>query len=144
MLSFLYGPTLTSIHDYWKTIALTRRLLLVGRVMSLLFNMLSRLAITSLPRSKHLLVSRLQSPSAVTLEPKTRNSVTASTVPSSLCHEVTGLEAMSNFQVSPPPSGCRHLDACLSPRSVSSPHVPQPLVVCVLSLTVTSDSFLTP
>ena len=45
-----------------------------------------------------------------------------------------GLEAMNNFQVSRPPSGCRRLDACLSPRSVSSPRVPQPPVVCVLSL----------
>ena len=52
-----------------KTIALTRRTF-VGKVMSLLFNMLSRLVITFLPRSKHLLISRLQSPSAVILEPK--------------------------------------------------------------------------
>ena len=51
-LSFLYSPTLTSIHDYWKTIALTRWTL-VGKVMSLLFNMLSRLVITFLPRSNH-------------------------------------------------------------------------------------------
>ena len=65
-------------------------------------------------------------------------------IPSSICHEVMGLEAMNNFQVSLPPSGCRHLDACLSPRSVSSPQVPQPPVVCVLSLSVMSDSFLTP
>ena len=49
-LSFLYSPTLTSIHDYWKTIALTRRTL-VGKLTSLLFNMLSRLVITFLPRS---------------------------------------------------------------------------------------------
>ena len=59
---------LTSIHDYWKTIALTRRTF-VGKVMFLFFNMLSRLAITFLPRSKRLLISWLQTPSAVILEP---------------------------------------------------------------------------
>ena len=68
-LSFLYGPALTSIHDYWKKIALTRRPF-VSRVMSLLFNMLSRLVIAFLPRSKHPLVLWLQSPSEVLLEPK--------------------------------------------------------------------------
>ena len=57
-LSFLYSPTLTSIEDYWKTIALTRRTF-VSKVMSLLFNMLSRLVIAFLPRSKHLLISWL-------------------------------------------------------------------------------------
>ena len=67
-LSFLHSPTLTSIHDYWKTIALTRWTF-VGKVMSLVLNMLSRLVITFLPRSKHLLISWLQSPSAVILEP---------------------------------------------------------------------------
>ena len=67
-LSFLYSPALTSIHDYWKTIALTRWTF-VGKVMSLLFNMLSRLVIAFLPRSKHLLISWLQSPFAVILEP---------------------------------------------------------------------------
>ena len=51
VLTLLYSPTLTSIHDYWKTIALTRQTF-VGKVMSLIFNMLSRLAITFLPRSK--------------------------------------------------------------------------------------------
>ena len=66
--SFLYGPALASIHDYWKTIALTRRTF-AGKVISLLFNMLSRLIISSLPRSKDLLISWLQSPSAVILEP---------------------------------------------------------------------------
>ena len=63
-LSFLHSPTLISIHDRGKTIALTRQTF-VGKVMSLLFNMLSRLAITFLPRSKSLLISWLQSPSAV-------------------------------------------------------------------------------
>ena len=65
-LSFLYSPTLTSIHDYWKTIALTRWTF-VGKVTSLLFNMLSRLIITFLPGSKHLLISWLQSQSTVIL-----------------------------------------------------------------------------
>ena len=69
-LSFLYSPTLTSTHDYWKTIALTRWTF-VGKLMSLLFNMLSRLVIAFLPRSKHLLISWLQSTSAVILEPLT-------------------------------------------------------------------------
>ena len=69
VLSFLYSPTLTSIHDYGKTLALTRWTF-VGKVMSLLFTMLSRLVLTFLPRSKHLLISWLQSPSAVIFEPK--------------------------------------------------------------------------
>ena len=67
-----------------KTIALTRRTF-VGKVMSLLLNMLSRLVITFLPRSKHLLISWLQSPSAVILEPKKIKSVTASIVSPSNC-----------------------------------------------------------
>ena len=67
VLSFLYTPTLTSIHDYWKNHTLIRWTS-VGKVMSLLFNMLSRLVIISLPRSQHLLISWLQSPSAVILE----------------------------------------------------------------------------
>ena len=66
--SFLYNTTFISIHDYRKTIALTRWTF-VGKVMSLLFNMLSRFIITFLPRSKCLLISWLQSPSAVILEP---------------------------------------------------------------------------
>ena len=72
-----------------KTIALTRRTL-VGKVMSLLFNMLSRLVITFLPRSKHLLILCLQSPSAVILEPKTIISDTVSIVFPSISHEVMG------------------------------------------------------
>ena len=63
-LRFVYHPTLTSIHDYWKTIALTRWNL-VGKIMFPLFNMLSRLVIAFLPRSKCLLISWLQSPSTV-------------------------------------------------------------------------------
>ena len=68
LLSLLYGTTLTSIHDYWKNHCLIRRPF-VGQVMSLLFNMLSRLVIAFLPRRDHLFISRLQSPSAVILEP---------------------------------------------------------------------------
>ena len=72
-----------------KTIALTRQTF-VGKVMSLLFNMLSRLVIIFLPRSKRLLISWLQSPSAVILEPKKIKSATISTVSLSICHEVMG------------------------------------------------------
>ena len=72
-----------------KTIALTRRTF-IGKVMSLLFNMLSRLVITFLPRSKHLLISWLQSPSAVILKPPKIKSDTVSTVSPSICHEVIG------------------------------------------------------
>ena len=92
-LSFLYGATVTSIHDYWKTIALTIRTF-VGKVMSLLFNMLSRFVIAFLPRNRHLLISWLQSPSTVILEPKKIKSVTVSIVSPSICHEVMGLDAM--------------------------------------------------
>ena len=76
-----------------KTIALTRWTL-VGKVISLLFNMLSRLIITFLPRSKHLLISWLQSPSAVILEPKKIKSDTVYTVSPSISHEVMGPVAM--------------------------------------------------
>ena len=76
-----------------KTIALTRRTF-VGKVIFLLFNNLSRLVITFLPRSKHLLISWLQSPSAVILEPPKINSATVSTVSPSICHDVMGLDAM--------------------------------------------------
>ena len=76
-----------------KTIALTPQTF-VGKVMSLLFNMQSRLVITFLPRSKCLLISWLQSPSAVILEPKKIKSVTVSTVSPSICHEVMGPAAM--------------------------------------------------
>ena len=66
----------------------------VGKVMSLLFDILSRLAIALLPRSKHLLISWLQSPSAVILEPKKIKSVTVSIVSPSISHEVMGPDAM--------------------------------------------------
>ena len=76
-----------------KTIALPGRTF-VGKVMSLLYNMLSRLVIAFLPRSKRLLISWLQSPSAVILEPPKIKSVTVSIVSPSVCHEVMGLDAM--------------------------------------------------
>ena len=76
-----------------KTIALTR-CTFVGKVMSLLFNMLSWLVIAFLPRSKHLLISWLQSPSAVILELKKIKSDTVSIVSPSICHEVMGPDAM--------------------------------------------------
>ena len=76
-----------------KTVALTRQTF-VGKVMSLLFNMLSRLVLTFFPRSKHLLTSWLQSPSSVILEPPKIKSLTVSIVSPSICHEVMGLDAM--------------------------------------------------
>ena len=76
-----------------ETIALTRWTF-VDKVMSLLFNMLSRLVITFLPSSKHLLISWVQSPRAVVLEPRKIKSLTVSIVSPSICHEVMGLDAM--------------------------------------------------
>ena len=83
-------------HPYMTTgkiIALTRWTF-VGKVMSLLLNILSRLVIAFLPRSKHLLISWLKSPFAVILEPKKIKSVTVSSVSPSICHEVMGLDAI--------------------------------------------------
>ena len=83
-------------HSYMttgKTIALTRWTF-VGKVVSLLLNMLSRLVIVFLPRSKHLLISWLQSPSAVILEPQKIKSDTVSTVSPSISHEEMGPDAM--------------------------------------------------
>ena len=77
-----------------KTIALTRQTF-VYEVMSLLLNMLSRLVITFLPRSKRLSMSWLQSPSAVILEPRKIKFLTVSIVSPSICHKVMGLDAMS-------------------------------------------------
>ena len=91
MLSLLYGPTTG------KTIALTRWTF-VGKVMSLLFNTLSSFAITFLPRSKHLLISWLQSPSAMILEPKKIKSVTVSIVYPSICHKVMGPDASKDYR----------------------------------------------
>ena len=86
LLSHLYTTTR-------KTIALTMQTF-VGQVMSLLFNTLSRFVIAFLPRSKRLLISWLQSLSAVILEPKKIKSVTVSIVSPSICHEVMGTDAM--------------------------------------------------
>ena len=90
---FFYSPILTSIDDYWRNHSFDWQTF-VGKVMSLLFNMMSRLVITFLPRSKCLLISWLQSPSAVILEPKNIKSVTVSSVSPSICHEVMGSDAM--------------------------------------------------
>ena len=81
-----------------KTIALSRQKF-VGKVMSLLFNILSRLVITFLPRSKRPLILWLQSPSAVILEPKIIKSATVSTVSPSISHEVMGPDVMKQFAV---------------------------------------------
>ena len=92
-LAFL---TIQLSHPYMttgKTIAFTRQTF-VGKVVSLLFNMLSRLVITFLPRSKHLLISWLQSPSAVILESPKIKSDTVYTVSPSISHEVIGPDAM--------------------------------------------------
>ena len=90
-LSFLYSPTLTCTHDNWKNQALTRWTF-VGILMSLLFNMLSRLVITFLLRSKRLLTLWLQSPSAVILEPPKIKSATVSPY---ISREMMGPDAMS-------------------------------------------------
>ena len=93
---FLFYFIIELSHPYMttrKTIALTRWTF-VGKVMSLLFNTLPRLVITFLPRSKHLLISCLQSPSAVVLKPPKIKSATISTVFPSIHHEVMGLDAM--------------------------------------------------
>ena len=81
-------------HPYMTTGKTITRQTFVGRVMSQLFNMLSRLVITFLPGSKHLLFSWLQSPSAVIWEPPKIKSVTVSTVSPSICYEVMGPDAM--------------------------------------------------
>ena len=93
-LSLLYGPN-PYLHLY-MTIGKTTALsiwIFVGKVMCLLFNMLSRFVMAFLPKSKHLLISWLQSLSTVILEPK-KKSFTVSIVSSSICHEVMDLDAM--------------------------------------------------
>ena len=93
MLSLLYGPTLTTAHEHRinHTFDYTD---FCGKVMSLLFNMLSRFVIAFLPRSKRLLILWLQSPSTVSFKSKKTKSVTVSTFCLSICHEVMGLDAM--------------------------------------------------
>ena len=85
----LFHPYMTT----GKTIALTIWTF-VSKVASLLFNTVSRFIIGFLPRSKHLIISWLQSPSTVVLEPKKIKSITDSIVSPSVCHEVMGLDAM--------------------------------------------------
>ena len=105
-----------------KTIALTRRTF-VRKVLSLLFNMLSRLVIAFLPRSKRLLISWLQSPSAVILEPKKRKPVTASTYSPYISHEMMGLGFPGGSEVKNPPAiaGDTAGDTGLIPNSGRSP-----------------------
>ena len=91
--SLLYGPTLTPHVTTGKTIALTTPTF-VGKVVSLLFNMLSWFVTAFLPRSKCLLISQLQSLSAVILEYKKKKSVIVSVVSPSICHEVIGPDTM--------------------------------------------------
>ena len=74
-----------------KTIGLTGKTF-VGKIMALLFNMLSRFAMAFLPRSKHVLITWLQSPSVVILEPKKVNSLTVFTFSPSICHKMMGLD----------------------------------------------------
>ena len=93
-LSLLYGPALTSVHDYFKNHSFDYTDF-VGKGMSLLFNMLSRLVISFLPRSKCLLILWLQSPSTVILEPKKIKSVTVSTFSLSISHEVMNVHFLN-------------------------------------------------
>ena len=92
-LAFFMVQLLQPYMTTGKTIALAIWIF-VGKVMSQLFNILSRFVIAFLPRSKRLLISWLQSPSAVMLEPKKIKSVTVSIVSPSICHEVMELDAM--------------------------------------------------
>ena len=89
MFSFLYSPTLTSIHGHWKNHSFDSTDV-CGKVISLLFNTLSKFVIAFLSRSKRLLISWLQSPSAVILELKIIKSVTVSIISQSICHEGIG------------------------------------------------------
>ena len=91
VLSFLYSPTLTSIHDCWRNHSFDWMDLCWQSNISVDKAMLLRLVMTFIPRSKHLLISWLQSPSAVILEPPKMKSITVSP---SICHEVMGLDAM--------------------------------------------------
>ena len=90
---FLYSPTLTSIHDYWKNHSFDQMDFWWQSIVSA-FELLSRLIIAFLPRSKHLLISWLQSPSTVILKPPKIKSLTASFVSPSICHEVMGPAAL--------------------------------------------------
>ena len=104
MLSFLYSHSQHSYITTGKTIALTKWTF-VGKIMFLLCNMLSRLVISFLPRSKRLLISWLQSPSAVILEPKNIKPVTVSIVSPSIFHEVMRLDGLKRCS---PDTYCNH------------------------------------
>ena len=91
VLGLLYGPALTSIHDYWKNNSFDYTDF-VGKMLSLLFNMLCGFVAAFLPRSKHLLISWLQSLSALILEPKKIKSASSHFFSIS-CHEVMGPDA---------------------------------------------------
>ena len=91
-LRLLYDPNLTSVHDYWKNHSFNY-MDFSGKVMSLLFNTLSRFVTAFFSRSKHLSISQLQSQSTVILEPKKIKCVTVSTLSPSTCHQVMGLDA---------------------------------------------------
>ena len=93
VISLLYGPTLTSIHDYWKNHSFDQTDLCWQSDVSD-FNMLSRFVIAFLQRNKHLSISWPQSLSTVILETKKIKSVTVSTTSPSICHEVMGLDAI--------------------------------------------------
>ena len=97
MFSILYGPILTSLHHYWKHHSFDYLDLCQKSDISLLFNTLSRFFIAFLPRSKHLLISWLQSLCAVILEPKKIKSATVSTLSPSISHEVMNLMPWSSF-----------------------------------------------
>ena len=90
VLSLLCGLALTSIHDYWKNCSFDY----MNKVISLLFSTLSRFVMAFLLRSEGLLISWLQSPFTVILEPKKIKSVTISIFSPSICHEVMGLDVM--------------------------------------------------
>ena len=94
VLHLVYHPGLTTLCDHWEDHSLDYMDLFVSRKMSLLFNTLSRFVIIFLPRSNHLLISWLQSPSTVILEPKKKKSVTTSTFSPSICHSVMRPDAM--------------------------------------------------
>ena len=89
VLSLLYGPTLTSVHDYWKSVD---NRIFVGKVRSLIFNTQSKFVIVLLPRSKRILISWLPSLSTVILEHKIMKSAT---FPPFICQEVMGLDAIN-------------------------------------------------
>ena len=93
VLSLVYVQALIFVHHYWKNHSFDYRDF-VSKVVSLLFNTLSRFVIAFLQRSKCLLISWLHSPSIVILEPKKMKSLTVSIVSPSICHEVMGPDAM--------------------------------------------------